>query len=94
MLGNLIRLGRKERKMTEKDLADRTGISRGTLQKIEKGDMRCEIGLFFETAAIVGVALFDDDISILNMHNDRINDKIALLPKRVRKKEMDVDDDF
>ena len=48
MLGKLIRLGRKERKMTEEDLSGRAGISRRTLQKIERGDLKCEIGLVFE----------------------------------------------
>ena len=55
LLGKLIKLGRKNRKWTEQELADRLGISRGTLKKIEKGDLRCEVGLVFEAAAVTGV---------------------------------------
>jgi transcriptional regulator with XRE-family HTH domain len=94
LLGKLIRLGRKKRKMTVQDLADRAGVSRGTVQRIEKGGLKCEMGLVFEVAALVEVKLFDADHSSLNMHIDRTNDKIALLPKSVRREHKKVDDDF
>ena len=94
LLGKLIRLGRKERKMTENELAGRAGISRATLQKIEHGDLKCEIGLFFEVATLVGVKLFGaEDFSTVPMHLARINDKLALLPQSVRTS-VKVDDDF
>jgi len=51
LIGQMIRLGRIERKLTAQDLADRAGISRGMLQRIEKGDLKCEIGVVFELAA-------------------------------------------
>lgn len=94
LLGKLIRLGRKERRMTESELAGRAGISRATLQKIERGDLKCEIGLVFEVATLVGVKLFEaEDAQALSMHLDRINDKLALLPQSVRAA-VKVDDDF
>jgi len=34
LLGKLIRLGRRERKMTEEDLSGRSGISRRTLSAV------------------------------------------------------------
>jgi DNA-binding XRE family transcriptional regulator len=95
LLGKHIQLGRKERALTEMDLADRAGISRATLQKIEKGDPRCELGLYFEVATLVGVPLFNvDNASSLTMDVDRINNKIALLPKSIHKKKKEVDDAF
>lgn len=54
LLGGLIREARKERRLTAQELADRAGISRGLLQRIEKGDLKCEIGAVFEVASIVG----------------------------------------
>jgi DNA-binding XRE family transcriptional regulator len=93
-LGKLIRLGRKERKMTEEDLAGRAGISRRTLQKIERGDLKCEIGLVFEVANLVGVKLFGDEESVnLYRNKNRIDAILALLPKRVRSI-VKVDDEF
>jgi DNA-binding XRE family transcriptional regulator len=94
LLGHLIRLARKERKITEMDLAERAGIARATLQRIEKGDPGCEIGTVFEVATIVGVKLFDADSRLLSMQMERVQDKIALLPKSIRKTAKVVDDDF
>jgi DNA-binding XRE family transcriptional regulator len=90
----MIRLHRIERKMTIKDLADRAGISRTTLQKIEQGNLKCEIGLVFEVAALVGMRLFDADMVSLGPLEERVADKIALLPKKVHPLKQDVDDAF
>lgn len=94
LLGKQVRLGRKQRKWTEHELADRAGISRATLQKIEKGDLNVAIGLVFEVAALVGVKLFDEERSSLATHLARTDDKLALLPSAVRKRRKTVDDDF
>ena len=94
LLGALIREARNERKLTAQELADRAGISRGLLQRIEKGNLKCEIGAVFEVATIVGVKLFDADESTLTKHLQQTKEKLALLPKSVRKKSKAVRDDF
>lgn len=95
LLGQHIQFGRKERRLTEMDLADRAGISRTTLQKIEKGDPKCELGLYFEVAILVGVRLFNvDSNTTFTMDIGRMNDKLALLPKSIHKKKKEVDDAF
>lgn len=94
LLGQMICLYRKEQKWTTQDLADRAGISRTTLQKIEKGDMKCEIGLVFEVAALVGIRLFEADSLSLDSMRAQVEDKIALLPKSIRTSKKDVDDAF
>ncbi len=94
LFGKLIRLKRRERRQTAQDLADRAGITRTTLRKIENGDMSSEIGLVFEVAALVGVKLFDADAGSLGEYRARIDDRIALLPKTVRKTGREIDDDF
>lgn len=94
LLGKQIRLGRKQRKWNEHELAERSGISRATLQKIEKGDLGCALGLVFEVAALVGVKLFDEETSSIHRHLASADDKLALLPKSVRKSRGKVHDDF
>lgn len=94
LLGSLIREARNERKLTAQELADRAGISRGMLQRIEKGNLKCEIGAVFEVAAIVGVKLFDADEGTLTKHLRQTKEKLALLPKAVHKKPKTVRDDF
>lgn len=48
LLGKQVRLGRIQRKWTEQELAERAGLSRATLQKIEKRDPSVAIGRVFE----------------------------------------------
>jgi len=94
LLGNQIRLARKQRRMSEANLAGRIGVARSTLQLIEKGDPRVEIGLTFEAAAIVGVALFVPEVTTLAPQIERTQDKLALLSKAVRERRREVKDDF
>jgi len=94
LLGALVRTARKERKLTMQEVAERAGISRGLLQRIEKGDLKCEIGAVFEVASIVGVQLFESDEAGLSKHLSQTRDKLSLLPKSVRKKTRAVRDDF
>lgn len=95
LFGKAIRLGRMQHRLTAQELAERIGISRSTLQRIEKGDPKVEIGLMFEAAAIVGVKLFDaDNKAIITALSNRTDDRIALLPKHVYKAGKQVIDEF
>ena len=81
LLGKTIRLGRMQRRLTAQELAERVGVSRSTLQRIEKGDPKVEIGLMFEAAAIVGVKLFDANEKGITALSERTDDRIALLAR-------------
>lgn len=94
LLGALIREARNERKLTAQELADRAGISRGLLQRIEKGNLKCEIGAVFEVATIVGIQLFEADGSVLARQLRQTKEKLTLMPKSVRRKSKKVNDDF
>ncbi|MEX2130643.1 MAG: helix-turn-helix transcriptional regulator [Pseudohongiellaceae bacterium] len=94
LMGEQIKLGRKQRRWSEKNLADRAGISRATLQKIENGEMSCAIGLVFEVATLVGVQLFEPDGVPLSSRIEHTRDKIALLPQRIKVTKKTVHDDF
>ena len=94
LFSDQIILGRKQHKWTEQELAERAGISRATLQKIEKGNLNCAVGLVFEVAVLVGVKLFETEQMSLTVQQERIYDRLALLPKSVQKKNKSVNDDF
>ena len=94
LMGRRIKLARKSRRMSETVLAERIGVARSTVQKIEAGDPGVQIGLVFEAAVITGVPLFDPDTTSLVPQIDRVSDKIALLPKKVRVTRGEADDDF
>ncbi len=94
LLGQLIRRARIERRLTVAQLAERAGLSRGLLQRIERGDPGCAIGAVFEAAAIVGVRLFDADQATLDRAVAANAATLALLPKAVRASRTEVKDDF
>ncbi len=94
LLGKQIKLCRKQKRWSGQNLAERAGISRATLQKIERGEMTCVIGLVFEVASLVGVNLFEQESIPLTMRIDQTNDKIALLSKRIKSQTRVADDDF
>jgi ribosome-binding protein aMBF1 (putative translation factor) len=94
LLGKQIQLGRKQRRWSEAELAERAKIARSTLQRIEKGDMACKVGLVFEVATIVGIKLFDADRESLKGRIHEVDERIALLPKHIHPNRKPVDDDF
>lgn len=94
LLANLISVARKERQLTMQELADRVGISRGMLNRIEKGDMKCEIGVVFEVASVLGIPLFQSDAFAVKQQLNHAQEKLALLPKSVRRIAPEVRDDF
>ena len=94
LLGELICASRKKRKLTAQEVAERAGISRGLLQRIERGNPKCAIGAVFEVAAIVGVRLFDADHGTISQHLNLTRKELELLPKSIRNKPKAVHDDF
>ena len=94
LLGQLVREARMGKAMTTTDLASRAGISRALLQRIERGDPGCSIGVVFEVATICGVRLFDQEQRQLTTHLSLHREKMALLPKAVRTRSKGVKDDF
>lgn len=94
LFGALLRAARIEKKISVASLAERVGISRDMLYRIEKGDPRCEIGVVFEMAVILGVPLFEPDERALGRRVRETEDRLALLPKAVHAPRDEVKDDF
>ena len=95
LLAGLIRSHRLEQRLSAKSVAERVGISRSMLQRIEKADPRCEVGVVFEVAALLGITLFDSNELNVKRYADETNNKLILLPKTAPKIiKRDFDDDF
>ena len=94
LLGGSIRAARIERRLTAQELSERIGISRPSLHRIERGDPKSAIGSAFEAAAIVGVPLFETDPGRLAADLARVEEKLALLPKMIRRPKGELDDAF
>ncbi len=93
LLGARVRLARRERHWTLQELADRVGITRVTMGKVERGDLTVGLGVALEAAAVVGVPLFHEDRSRRLLEASRVDDRLALLPQSVRPLP-EVSDDF
>lgn len=94
LLGLMIRSARVEQKITVSDVAERAGVSRGLVHRIERGEMSSSIGVAFEVAAIVGLSLFDSEPTTLSRHRSMEREKLTLLPQSVRTGTTKVKDDF
>ncbi len=95
LLAAMIRLNRNRYRMTQQRLAERAGVSRATIQKIERGDMGISMRHYFEVAVISGVRLFKMEEDRNEMWPDRhFVGKLALLPGRARTATKVLDDDF
>jgi transcriptional regulator with XRE-family HTH domain len=85
LLGQLIRVTRIERGLKVQDLADRVGVSRDLIHRIEKGDPRCGIGVVFEAATVLALPLFAADPTRVADERARLDEKLRLLPKAVHR---------
>lgn len=94
LLGRMIEIERKSRRMTAQELADRLGVARGTVRRLEAGDPKVEVGLAFEACALMSIPLFEEDQGGLDSRIDEAGKRLALLPKHSRVQHMDAGDDF
>jgi transcriptional regulator with XRE-family HTH domain len=94
LLGLEIARGRRARKWTSAELAERAGISRGTLSSVESGAPTVAIGIVFELAHLVGLDLFGADPAELRRMVSRAHDRLELLPAAVRNRPVELDTDF
>lgn len=93
VLGAEIARARRARHWTAAELAERAGISPVTLRKVEHGEPTVALGIAFEVAVLVGVRLFGADPGELGALAAAAQDRLAVMPKRVRHGG-DLDDDF
>lgn len=82
-VGENLRLARLRRRLGSQIVADRAGISRATLHKIEKGDPTVAMGNYFGALNALGLA---DDLTKLAA-DDRLGRLLqdVALPKRAPK---------
>jgi transcriptional regulator with XRE-family HTH domain len=94
VIGQLVASERRRQGRTAADLAERAGISRDTLYRIERGDPSVALGTALEVLVLLGVPLFDRDAADLAREVATGRQLLALLPDRVRPEAREPDDDF
>ena len=81
LLAMAIAIARKEQGLSETIVAEKINVSRSTVQRIEKGDLKVGIGLYFEAAWAVGVKILAPDDESLKQQLTHNKDILRLLPK-------------
>lgn len=94
LLGLEIARARRARRWTINELAERAGVSRITVRAAEAGTPTVAIGTVFELATILGIDLFGAGSAELPELLARGQDRLALLPARVRQPATPIDDNF
>jgi len=92
-LASLIKLARKERCITQDELAERIHVNRMTINRIEAGNTKVSIGTVFEACYILGIPLLGcDEKHIRNLSTMMIY-MHRLIPERIANKIV-IDDNF
>lgn len=94
LLGQEIKLERKGQKMTAQELAERLGVTRGTVQRLESGDPKVEVGIAIDAFVILGIPLIQGGIKGIERRIKTGATHLALLPKYARTPRVEVSDDF
>lgn len=97
-LGRLIAAARKERHLSQAGLAQRAGVGRMTIARMERGIPEIAIGYYVTAAWVLGLPLFSWSDFARTRKDTTIADIIERygrqLPVRVRNKREDIDNDF
>jgi transcriptional regulator with XRE-family HTH domain len=95
ILGQIVASERRAQQRTAADLAERAGISRDTLYRVERGDPSVAVGTVLELLVLLGVPLFGEDAEALAREAAVGRRLLTLLPARIRRPaEAEPDDDF
>ncbi|MCI2239624.1 helix-turn-helix transcriptional regulator [Paenibacillus sp. TRM 82003] len=93
-LGAQIAAGRREHGWSAADLAGRLGVAPALVGRIERGAPGTAVGTVLEAAIVCGVPLFSVDAEELPGVAALARDRLALLPRRVHRRRIEIDDDF
>jgi transcriptional regulator with XRE-family HTH domain len=85
-LGENIKLARLRRKMSTQELAERAGIGRMTLYKIEKGSPVVAIGNYLQVLFILGLEKDLEKVGLNDPLGRKLQDAGILVKKRAPKK--------
>ncbi len=84
-LGERLRLARMRRRMSLAELAKRVGVARGTLTKLEQGDLSVSLGLLARVLTVLGLEEDLDRIAGDDELGQRLRDVRMTRPRRAPK---------
>lgn len=97
-MGELIACARKEKRWTQEELAQRIGINRMTVVRIEKGSPEVATGWYLTAAWVLGLSILTWQTVGRGKNDTLVGDLLTklknTLPDRVRKRRTTIDNDF
>lgn len=94
VMGDTFHAARVSQRVSQAELAERAGISRALVARVERGDPGCAVGSVFEIDAILRVPLFDLDERAIRRKALHTTHLRTLLPGSVRRRRTVLDDNF
>jgi len=86
-LGENLRLARLRRRLSAQQIADRAGISRSTMQNLEKGSPSVSVGNLLQVMVVLGLEKDFGDLAVddrlgRKLEDARLTETRARAPKR------------
>lgn len=81
-LGERLRLARMRRRMSLSELASRVGVARGTLTRLERGDLSVSLGLLARVLVVLGLEEDLDRVATDDELGRRLQDVHLRRPRR------------
>ena len=93
-LGSRIRTARQRRRLRLADMADKTGLSRSTIEAVERGALGTSLGSYLAVLGAMGLARELDLIADPGLDRDGLALELSVTDKRIRVRPGPADNDF
>jgi len=93
-LGARLRVARMRRKLRLEDVADKTGLSRSTIEAVERGALTTSFGAYLAVLSALGIGRELDLIADPGLDRDGLALSLSAADKRVRVQRKNVGNDF
>ncbi|WP_157266764.1 helix-turn-helix domain-containing protein [Azohydromonas aeria] len=93
-LGARIRIARQRRRLRLEDVAQKTGLSRSTVEAVERGAPTTAFGAYLSVLTVLGLARELDLLADPGLDRDGLALELSVADKRVRLPRKDLGNDF
>jgi transcriptional regulator with XRE-family HTH domain len=94
VLGRRIRIARQRRRLRLEDVAEKTGLSRSTVEAVERGALTTAFGAYLSVLTVLGLARELDLLADPGLDREGLALQLSVADKRVRLPHKDLGNDF
>lgn len=93
-LGSRIRVARQRRRLRLEDVAQKTGLSRSTVEAVERGALTTAFGAYLSVLTVLGLARELELLADPGLDRDGLALELSVADKRVRLPRKGLNNDF